>query len=282
MPQTSPRNPVLIVTVCLLVVFAFTSGYLLTLRNSPSNDVPPAAPAAASVPAISPDAAAGAPLAPEVPTQRGKATVPQAAEAPLVPPGRGAVVARDPGASFDLIIRPNDAGVLSLVIAIKASFLLQGTAPPGFAAASPLFRNIEIQTERALTLNQPFILLSADATALDAGGKAIALITRITVTATPTSTQPGAVTPAPADAAGRPGRVTTLYTFDATIYDLRVSPGEISRLDPEALTKAAANRDEFEKILAALGTARPLYRVHQSANSNEEQFLKVTNETPGK
>jgi hypothetical protein len=53
-------------------------------------------------------------------------------------------------------------------------------------------------------------------------------------------------------------------TFDATIYDVRLPSSQIGRLDMDALTKAAANADSFEKALAELGATRPLYRANQS------------------
>ena len=53
-------------------------------------------------------------------------------------------------------------------------------------------------------------------------------------------------------------------TLDATVYDLRLPPDQIGRLDPESLTKAAATSAAFEKALVDLGTSRPLYRASQS------------------
>ncbi len=84
--------------------------------------------------------------------------------------------------------------------------------------------------------------------------------------------------PPQAPAAGEDSARTC--TFDATVYEVRIPPGQISRLDMDALTKAAATPEAFEKALAALGPARPLYRANQSTNFNEEQYLKITNETP--
>jgi beta-lactamase regulating signal transducer with metallopeptidase domain len=53
-------------------------------------------------------------------------------------------------------------------------------------------------------------------------------------------------------------------TLDATIYDVRIPVDQIGKLDVDALAKAAQTADEFEKALAALGTARPMYRATQS------------------
>jgi beta-lactamase regulating signal transducer with metallopeptidase domain len=52
--------------------------------------------------------------------------------------------------------------------------------------------------------------------------------------------------------------------MDATIYDLRLPADQIGRLDVEALNRVAGSAVEFEKALAALGTAQPLYRARQS------------------
>jgi hypothetical protein len=54
-------------------------------------------------------------------------------------------------------------------------------------------------------------------------------------------------------------------TLDATIYDVRIPVDQIGKVDVDALAKAAAeSADAFEKALAALGTARPMYRANQS------------------
>jgi hypothetical protein len=53
-------------------------------------------------------------------------------------------------------------------------------------------------------------------------------------------------------------------TLDATIYDVRIPVDQIGKLDVDALAKAAESADAFEKALAALGTARPMYRANQS------------------
>ena len=53
-------------------------------------------------------------------------------------------------------------------------------------------------------------------------------------------------------------------TFDATVYDLRLSADQIGRLDVAALASASDSVDSFEKALAALGTAKPIYRTDQT------------------
>ncbi len=69
-------------------------------------------------------------------------------------------------------------------------------------------------------------------------------------------------------------------SFDATVYDVRLNPDQISRLDIDALTRDAATREGFEKALTALGTSRQIARANQAANFNQEQYVKLTNETP--
>jgi hypothetical protein len=51
---------------------------------------------------------------------------------------------------------------------------------------------------------------------------------------------------------------------DATIYDLRLPADQIGRLDVDALNRVAGSAADFEKALAALGAAQPLYRARQS------------------
>jgi len=77
-----------------------------------------------------------------------------------------------------------------------------------------------------------------------------------------------------------PYRAGMIFSFDATINDVRVSPEQFSRLDLDTLEKAAGTRESFEKALAALGTSRPLFRASQPATINEEQYIKVINELP--
>jgi len=62
-------------------------------------------------------------------------------------------------------------------------------------------------------------------------------------------------------------------TFDATIYDVRMPADQIGRLDVDALTQASGNAEAFEKALAALGTAQPLYRASQSIRLSGDNIL---------
>ncbi len=52
--------------------------------------------------------------------------------------------------------------------------------------------------------------------------------------------------------------------LDATVYEVRLPVDQIGQLDIEALTRAADTPAAFEKALAALGAAKPLYRANQS------------------
>jgi hypothetical protein len=67
--------------------------------------------------------------------------------------------------------------------------------------------------------------------------------------------------------------------FDATIYDVRMPVNQIGRLDIDALTEAAATPDAFEKALAALGTAQPLYRADQSVRLSGDN-ITIGSEVP--
>ncbi len=69
-------------------------------------------------------------------------------------------------------------------------------------------------------------------------------------------------TPSNAAAAGIDGDHAQLV---ATVYELHLPPEQIARLDAAELAKAAGNAADFEKALAALGTAKPLYRVDRRA-----------------
>lgn len=53
-------------------------------------------------------------------------------------------------------------------------------------------------------------------------------------------------------------------SFDVTIYDLRLAPDQIGRIDLHTLTRAAANPTAFEQALTQLGAPQPLYRANQS------------------
>jgi beta-lactamase regulating signal transducer with metallopeptidase domain len=52
--------------------------------------------------------------------------------------------------------------------------------------------------------------------------------------------------------------------FDATIYEVHLPANQIGKLDVAALAEASTSPDGFEKALAALGPAKPLYRADQS------------------
>ncbi len=77
-----------------------------------------------------------------------------------------------------------------------------------------------------------------------------------------------------------PPRAGDILSFDATIYEVRISPDQISRLDVDALTKVAGTAESFEKALAALGDMRPLYRANESGSFNEEHYVKIGTAPP--
>jgi hypothetical protein len=65
---------------------------------------------------------------------------------------------------------------------------------------------------------------------------------------------------------GAPSGMVTGPTcsLDATIYRLHLPADQIGRLDLNALNKASASADEFEKALKTLGSMTPQYRAGQS------------------
>ena len=78
----------------------------------------------------------------------------------------------------------------------------------------------------------------------------------------------------------RPSGAGSVCSFDATVYDVRLSADQIGRLDVDALTKAAATSESFEKALAALGPTRPLYRANLPVSFDEEQYVIIDNDMP--
>jgi hypothetical protein len=68
-------------------------------------------------------------------------------------------------------------------------------------------------------------------------------------------------------------------TFDATIYDVRIPADQIGKLDVDALAEASRTADAFEKALAALGTAKPLYRASQSVRLSGDSII-IGSEVP--
>jgi hypothetical protein len=68
-------------------------------------------------------------------------------------------------------------------------------------------------------------------------------------------------------------------TLDATIYDVRIPVDQIGKLDVDALTKSANSAEAFEKTLAALGAARPMYRATQSVRLSGDN-ITIGSEVP--
>lgn len=68
-------------------------------------------------------------------------------------------------------------------------------------------------------------------------------------------------------------------TFDVTIYDVRLPVEQIGKLDVDALANASQTAEAFEKALAALGTARPMYRVNQSVRLSGDT-VNIGSEVP--
>ena len=68
-------------------------------------------------------------------------------------------------------------------------------------------------------------------------------------------------------------------TLDATLYDVRMPVDQIGRLDVDTLAKASLTADAFEKALAALGGARPMYRASQSVRLSGD-MITIGSEMP--
>lgn len=68
-------------------------------------------------------------------------------------------------------------------------------------------------------------------------------------------------------------------TFDVTIYDVRISPEQIGRLDLSSLNRASATPADFEKTLAELGATKPLYRADQSVRLSGDR-ISIGTQTP--
>jgi hypothetical protein len=68
-------------------------------------------------------------------------------------------------------------------------------------------------------------------------------------------------------------------SLDATIYDVRLPAEKIGRLDPDALSNAAATPADFEKALADLGTTRPLYHTDQTVRLASDS-IRIGTQTP--
>jgi hypothetical protein len=65
--------------------------------------------------------------------------------------------------------------------------------------------------------------------------------------------------------------------FDATVYEIRLPPDQIGKIDKDALTKAAGNAADFEKELAKFGESRPLYRANQAIRLGGESYVQIGN-----
>jgi hypothetical protein len=64
--------------------------------------------------------------------------------------------------------------------------------------------------------------------------------------------------------------------FDATIYEVLLPVDQIGRIDLDALTRAATTAAAFEKALADLGAAKPLYRANQSVRLSRDSITVGT------
>ena len=200
------------------------------------------------------------------------------------------VTYRDTGASFIMAGKATASGSLELDLAIQVSTLSDSTVPIAGNIKAPIFRIAQMSHKGPVEAGKAFVVLNIDADHVDAAGKAVAYIARITMGA-PQSAP--ATLPAPArgprsdaldgpasgDLAARPlptlneGPTTGL---DATIYDVRVPTDQIGRLDAAALTRAATTAADFEKALAALGSTQSLYRANQSVRLAGDRILLGT------
>jgi len=67
--------------------------------------------------------------------------------------------------------------------------------------------------------------------------------------------------------------------FSATIYDVRLPADKIGLIDRDVLNAAAATPAAFEKALAELGTARPLYHTDQTVRLASDT-ITIGTQTP--
>jgi beta-lactamase regulating signal transducer with metallopeptidase domain len=67
--------------------------------------------------------------------------------------------------------------------------------------------------------------------------------------------------------------------LDATLYSIRLPLDKITKLDVAALQASAATPASFEKALAALGGAKPLYRADQSVRLSGDT-IRIGSHTP--
>jgi beta-lactamase regulating signal transducer with metallopeptidase domain len=108
-----------------------------------------------------------------------------------------------------------------------------------------------------------------------------------TAVATPADATPGGPNRGTTDLTGNRGVAvaaaittpdeTTTCSLDATIYEVHLPADQISRLDVEALSRASTTVAGFEKALAALGSAVPLYRANQSVRLAGDTITIGTN-----
>lgn len=141
----------------------------------------------------------------------------------------------------------HDGSSTSLSLELAARTDSGVTAGP---MTTPVVRAVTMGHHGPIQPGQPIVIVSADAAAPAADGRAVAYAARIV---------PGAVSapPGPAASDGRS------YPLQAAVYELHLPPERLAQLDATALA-AAGSQEQLDRALAAVGTVRPLYRMDQS------------------
>jgi len=85
--------------------------------------------------------------------------------------------------------------------------------------------------------------------------------------------QPDVKTPAGGGAATGPTAAAVPARFQATVYEVHLSPTLVGGMDAKALAAKGATAADFEKALEGLGKTKALYQVDQSVNPVKDSIL---------
>ena len=202
---------------------------------------------------------------------------------------------QDTGAIFAISGKPRDGGSIDMRLDIELAVLSEGTTVvPGFRA--PATRKVKLGQVGVVQIGKPSVSAAA-ASAND--DKAVMYVARVVLgevhagaepapkaaspapSATPAgptgaSSKGAGTQPAAAVGAAAEGLSCPLKT---TIYELRLPPERVPRLDATGLTAAAATPAGLEKALADLGQAKVLYRMDQTVRLSGDR-ITIVNKVP--